>query len=521
MKKFTILCAAVAALVGCSKESTPIDNVATSNVTMVASIDVESTRVTVGGDAFTDVKWVEGDRVQLTSVAGASLMLSAMEGGDTNVRFSGDGEVVADVDTYYAIYPAVEITNGVTTVDITEQSGQDVAVLASKAVDMPKESIAMSFKPVNSLLHVAVSGVDALSKAEFMAYDQSMLPQGFTYTFESDATQNYGEAASYIVEAPSTDGFFFSLPADLDLSNGYVVRLTDASGNVCSKAYNGKTFERGTTTRVAIEWSTPVVTLGTPMTSYSYYAEGDSATANSCANNIIYFPTPSTYSNLQKAMVLEAGVIVDGTAYSATLDATNKSFTMGNIAVSSWGAKSVEAYIKTKDGRTFKSAPVTVHITGLPYHADWRTTDYPDWKYINGSDIGASFRINVTSSRSGGYVVGGVITPEFVIPDSSLNVYGSVAASTRATSTSESDRCYIYPGTRSSSASMNGDYVNIYYSAEGQTYPNTELARLEIPLMLTSSSPCLVFAGETYKIPLIGTSLYTYFYQAKIEYASR
>ena len=521
MKKFTILCAAVAALVGCSKESTHIDNVATSNVTMVASIDVESTRVTVGGDAFTDVKWVEGDCVQLTSVAGASLMLSALEGGDTNVRFSGDGEVVADVDTYYAIYPAVEITNGVATVDITEQSGQDVAVLASKAVDMPKESIAMSFKPVNSLLHVAVSGVDALSKAEFMAYDQSMLPQGFTYTFDADATQNYGEVASYAITAPSTAGFFFSLPADLDMTNGYVVRLTDASGNVCSKAYNGKTFERGTTTRVAIEWSTPVVTLGTPMTSYSYYAEGDSATANSCANNVIYFPTPSTYSNLQKAMVLEAGVIVDGTAYSATLDATNKSFTMGNIAVSSWGAKSVEAYIKTKDGRTFKSAPVTVHITGLPYHADWRTTDYNDWKYINGSDIGASFRINVVSSRSGGYVVGGVITPEFVIPDSSLNVYGSVAASTRATDASESDRCYIYSGTRSSSASMSGDYVKIYYSAEGKTFPDTELARLETPLMLTSSSPCLVFAGETYKIPLIGTSLYTYFYQAKIEYASR
>ena len=380
MKKFTILCAAVAALVGCSKESTHIDNVATSNVTMVASIDVESTRVTVGGDAFTDVKWVEGDRVQLTSVAGASLMLSALEGGDTNVRFSGDGEVVADVDTYYAIYPAVEIANGVATVDITEQSGQDVAVLASKAVDMPKESIAMSFKPVNSLLHVAVSGVDVLSKAEFMAYDQSMLPQGFTYTFESDATQNYGGVASYTVEAPSTDGFFFSLPADLNLSNGYVVRLTDASGNVCTKAYNGKVFERGTTTRVDISWSQPTVSLGAK-TSYSYYLLNQPATANSCANNVIYFSgdCSSTYSGIQNVYVSEVGFIVDGTTYSSTNGAvtwnkSSKSFSMSNITVGEWRGYNVEAYIVTAEHGTIKSSS-TLYITGLPYNLSVAAND--------------------------------------------------------------------------------------------------------------------------------------------------
>jgi hypothetical protein len=38
------------------------------------------------------------------------------------------------------------------------------------------------------------------------------------------------------------------------------------------------------------------------------------------------------------------------------------------VTVSSWGEKSVQAYIKTKDGKVYKSADTaTVHITGLPY----------------------------------------------------------------------------------------------------------------------------------------------------------
>jgi hypothetical protein len=179
------------------------------------------------------------------------------------------------------------------------------------------------------------------------------------------------------------------------MTNGYVVTLTDGAGNVCSKAYNGKVFERGTTTRVAIEWSQPTVTLATPMTSYSYYAAGDSATANNCANNVIYFNGASTFDNVQKAMVVEAGYIVDGQTYAATLDVANKSFSLGNVTVSSWGSKSVEAYIKTKDGRTFKSAAQTVHITGLPYtlniaknDGNWTEVENVSWNTDGGVRLG-------------------------------------------------------------------------------------------------------------------------------------
>jgi hypothetical protein len=150
----------------------------------------------------------------------------------------------------------------------------------------------------------------------------------------------------------------------MNMEGGYIVSLTDVAGNVCTKAYNGKSFAKGTTTRVNIEWNIPTVTLGTPMTSYSYYAQGDAATANACVNNTIY--STATFAGVQNAMIAEAGYIINGEYVAAAIDTASKS--IGNVTVSSWGEKSVQAYIKTKDGKEYRSVDVaTVHITGLPY----------------------------------------------------------------------------------------------------------------------------------------------------------
>ena len=371
--------AAMAAVVGCAKEQMPAN--VENGIDIVASISVDETRVTVEGEKFTDVKWEAGDAVTLCSVAGASATLNATEAGDTDVRFTGEGVLVADVDTYYAVYPATTIGAGVVSFNLATQSGDDAAILVAKAENAQRGAIEMNFTPANSLLHVAVSGVEALAKAEFKAYNGTAVPSVFTYSFVDGMSVATQGVEALVVENPAVEGFFFSLPADLDMTDGYVVSLTDAQGNVCSKAYNGKVFEKGTTTRVDIEWSMPVVTLGVPMTSYSYYVAGNSATANSCANNVIYFEgVSSTYANIQNAMVVEAGFIVDGKEYVATIDKASKSFSMGNVTVSSWGAKSVEAYIKTKDGAVYKSAAQSVQITGLPY----------SYNFVNGSLDGYS-----------------------------------------------------------------------------------------------------------------------------------
>ena len=369
--------AAVAAMVGCSKENTPMNVVEKGNVTVNASILLDATRVSVEGENFTDVKWSEGDKIQLSSVAGTSMVMTTSEISESRDQafFAGDGELVSAVDTYYAIYPVATIADGVAKVNLAEQSGNDAAVLVAKANSTTAEGINMAFTPANALLHVAVSGVDTLAKAEFKSFDGSAIASEFVYDFVAETASAEGETSAYVVENPAVDGFFFSLPADMDMAAGYVVSLTDVEGNVCTKAYNGKTFAKGTTTRVNIEWSTPSVALGTPMTSYSYYVSGDVNKANSCANNVIYFTTASTFAGVQNAMIAEAGYIVNGEYIAVATDASSKSIS-GNVTVSSWGEKSVQAYIKTKDGKEYKSADTaTVHITGLPY----------TYNFVNGS----------------------------------------------------------------------------------------------------------------------------------------
>lgn len=400
MRKIFIALAAIAAAVGCSKENAPMEVIEHDSFMMNASIVLDDTRVTVEGEKFTDVKWVKGDNVALSSAAGASATLVAEAAGDTSVRFVGEGVAVADADTYYAIYPKMEIVDGVAMVDLMAQSGDDAAVLVSKAQGNRGEAIDMTFRPANALLHVAVSGVESLAKAEFMAFNEASLPQGFAYLFESEMTQNYGEVASYTIENPSLDGFFFSLPADLDMSAGYVVRLTDAQGNICSKAYNGKIFTKATTTRVAIEWSTPSVTLGAK-TSYSYYLLNQPASANSSANDVIYFSgdCASSYAGIQNAYISEVGFKVDGTTYSSASgtvawNKSEKSFSMNNLTVSEKRGYAVEAYIVTKEHGTITSSN-TLYITGLPYTLNtsandgtWSSSGNVAWNGNSGVQLG-------------------------------------------------------------------------------------------------------------------------------------
>lgn len=435
MRKIFIALAAIAAAVGCSKENAPMEVIEHDSFMMNASIVLDDTRVTVEGEKFTDVKWVKGDNVALSSAAGASATLVAEAAGDTSVRFVGEGVAVADADTYYAIYPKMEIVDGVAMVDLMEQSGDDAAVLVSKAQGNRGEAIDMTFRPANALLHVAVSGVESLAKAEFMAFNEASLPQGFAYLFESEMTQNYGEVASYTIDNPSLDGFFFSLPADLDMSAGYVVRLTDAQGNICSKAYNGKIFTKATTTRVAIEWSTPSVTLGAK-TSYSYYLLNQPASANSSANDVIYFSgdCASSYAGIQNAYISEVGFKVDGTTYSSASgnvvwNKSEKSFSMDNLTVSEKRGYTVEAYIVTKEHGTITSSN-TLYITGLPYtlnvsandgtwteerEVKWGNTDRSYSAVRIGYAVGSSFNTGASS-----------MTKSFTLPaDVNVNVKAS------------------------------------------------------------------------------------------------
>ena len=432
MKRFFIALAAMAAMVGCSKENTPSEVITADNFVVNAKIVVDDTRVTVEGEKFTDVKWELEDKVTLVSEAGAKAILSATKAGN-DVRFSGEGEYAADVDKYYAIYPYVDpnevIVDYKASIDLATQSGDDAAVLvAATSSDVPKGVIDMIFTPANALLHVSVTNGVSLAKAEFKAYDGSMLPATYIYDFKQGKPSASGEVASYVIEKENlSNSFFFALPADLELDGGYIIYLTDKSGNVCSKAYNGKDkpFVKGTTTRVDIEFAAPTVTLGMPMTSYSYYLQNNPTEANKCKNNVIYFPTATTISNLQNAMIADYGYVVEGVTYDkkkVTYYPETKSFKMNDLTDLPWGSKNIEAYVVTKDGKRY-SASTTVHITGLPYTLNYAANDG------NWSESGNVAWNQDSAVRLGYYQLSGsanITNSKFVVPSNiNVNIYST------------------------------------------------------------------------------------------------
>ena len=452
MRKIFIALAAVAAMVGCSKENTHTDVAVEDNFTINASILTHDTRVTVGGDQFTEVSWEAGDKIRVESAGGFNADLVAETSGRENIRFVCDAYPVAATDTYYAVYPSSNISEATVTFYCDNQPGDDVAALVAKAENVNFSKIEMTFKPVNALLHVKVSGVSSLSKAEFVSYSSTKtLPETFTYDYTNGAIEHNGSRTSYEVSNPAVGGFFFSLPGNLDMSEGYVVRLTDANGNVCSKAYEGKTFAEATTTRVAIEWSQPTVTLGAK-TSYSYYLAGASATANSCANTDIFFVTgkngescASSYAGVQDAMITDLGYEVDGTTYTYSADQVSWDKAANTFCINEtpsysteWGEKTgIKAFIVVNGKRVYSTN--NVWLTGLPYSYNfvdgsldaYKAADWTLRGTLNMTDrtlVARTTTLVLQTKRAGVKESGFIVSPKFYMP-SNISIQASILRS--------------------------------------------------------------------------------------------
>lgn len=463
--------AVVAAMVGCQHADEPMVNANDNKIVIDASIVTDDTRVTVGGENYTEVSWEEGDVIRLESKKGMNTTLTATASGKSNVRFEGEGSPVADFDTYYAVYPDMNVSNGTITLYYAEQSGDDVALLVAEPVEGSLAGLQMSFSPVNALLHVKVNGGVQLAKAEFINYGTETDPNTgnlkykdtyskFTYNYKEDSITFNEKASALVVNSPSADGFFFRLAPGLDMSEGYIIRLTDVNGNVCSKAYNGKVFERGTTTRVEIEWSQPSVTLGAK-SSYSYYLARDSKTANKFDGNVaenhpentkIFFVNgmngescASSYADVQDAMISDLGYEVDGTTY--TYSAGQVSW---DKAANTFCINEEPTYTKTLGEKTGIKAFIVVEgtkiystnnlwLTGLPYSYNFEDGSLDKYQSDGWSKNGT---LNMTgrtlvartstlvlqTKRAGVRESGFIVSPRFYMP-SNISVQASILRS--------------------------------------------------------------------------------------------
>lgn len=485
--------AVVAAMVGCQHADEPMVNANDNKIVVNASIVTDDTRVTVGGENYTEVSWEVGDVIRLESKMGLNTTLKASASGKSDVRFEGEGSPVAEVDTYYAVYPNMNVSNGTITLDYAQQSGDDVALLVAAPVEGSLAGLQMSFSPVNALLHVKVNGGVQLAKAEFINYGtETDLNTGdlkykdtyskFTYNYKENSITFNEKAEALVVNSPSADGFFFRMAPGLDMSEGYIIRLTDVNGNVCSKAYNGKIFERGTTTRVEIEWSQPSVTLGAK-TSYSYYAAGYPATANSCANTDIFFVTgkngescASSYAGVQDAMISDLGYEVDGTTYTysagqVSWDKENNTFCIKEEPKSynmELGEKTAIKAFVVVEGKKYYSTN-NLWLTGLPY----------GYNFVNGSlaayetagwTLNGKLRVAnqgqatddklvLYSDFAGQEANGYIVSPKFYVPATGVNVQPQLVRYVYASIYKVSQTGYV--GAVSSNNSKNTSSVSV------------------------------------------------------------
>ncbi len=396
--KNILLAAAALVAAACST-----DSVEEAIVTPKSDFEISATQVAdptrVAIENGKQVSWVEGDAIYVRSTTIAATATASEVDGAT-ARFKGEGEP-QDIDTYWATYPAKAIEGSSVSYDLKQQNGKaaDAALLVGRDEDTQRSDVNIEFRPINSLLYVVADF--AVAEAQFSSFSGQQFATTFSYDFQTDTT-TLGEASADAITVSNigSSEFFISLPAGLDMTaesghDGYILTLTNAEGQQMVKAYDGQLFEGGKTTAINLKWSQPAVTIGA-RTSYSYYDEGNSQAANSCANNVVYFSQDSgcamTYSGIQNAFISDLAIVYGGTTYkysegNVMWDKSSKSFSIANQSVSALGSYDVEAYIVTTYGATIAAPKKTLYITGLPYTLNPAANDEFNAWAVSDTDI--------------------------------------------------------------------------------------------------------------------------------------
>jgi hypothetical protein len=172
-------------------------------------------------------------------------------------------------------------------------------------------------------------------------------------------------------------------------------------------------------------------------------------------------------------MIAEAGYVVDGVTYVSDVDTATKSFAMTqDVTVSTWGAKSVEAYIKTKDGQIYKSS-TTVYITGLPYNFQFYqstddSVDAAGWKR-NGK---ASIKMDLMTLHEGGAAgsdSGWIASPGYYAPANISTTATLKAKYYVAALRPSSNKATLYVGTTTSNTSSSSSAKSLQLTGSNNT----------------------------------------------------
>lgn len=198
MKKLLYIGLILGILVAC-KDSETDDHIKQEALVTASSLtvgqegdDLPMWGVTIGGVDYTQYAFEQGDQIRVVSQKGVDVILTAEGSGTTGVGFVGDIRPVAEVDTYYAVYPAdVPISaDGVIHVDLEQQDGSPrrAVTLAALCEDAVDAKIHFDFRPINALISVEIVGrpcsITRLTSYsyEMNALENSYIPTQYDYS---------------------------------------------------------------------------------------------------------------------------------------------------------------------------------------------------------------------------------------------------------------------------------------------------------------------------------------------------
>ena len=415
MRRLLAILAVVTLLVACTddKPSMPQQMGVTGSFTPTDSSDDDSQQeppiwgVEIGGETLTEYTFAAGDKIRLVSERGVDVVLTAESAGSKGIRFNGDFRPVAEVDTYYAIYPATyELqSDGSFHVDnffdVQTGDGGDAALLGAVAYNVSGDQLHLDFHPINSLLYVTVEDAPSQIDAAVITPHQSrtFINNGVYYInyngdegpmFYYDDEPNIVE--ELVIEKPSSDGFFISFPASTYIADGFTLTIRSGDMSV-HKVFEGDfMFKCGYTYRTSVQWGDASlrgsVSCGA-RTSYDYYKDGAWEFANKMTDIAVLLGSEvtidgvsyntnatSTYTDIYDDEISDAGVILrkNGSGVDMKYSLPFGDGIIGkdcefNLDFESieWAEYLATAYVTLKDGRTLLSDARHIVVTGLPY----------------------------------------------------------------------------------------------------------------------------------------------------------
>ena len=327
-------------------------------------------------------KWESGDQIALYAASyatngaqQATLTVSELAENDTKATFEGKGTQPADVDTYYAVYPAtatVNATKAVFEIAATQSAvnTQKLMLVGQSVKDAPRGVVGLNFSATNAFLHFKGEGLKGLDNMTIEALGDAKLAGTYTYYFGDMPSVVLEDSSNTITVngfTASTTEVFVAVPA-VDLTQGLKITLNKGSEQMILSKTLSSPCVLGKVYPVAVNAFMPFsVDLSNIRTSYNFYKEVGAAEANTKDGSKIYLGD-ITIKGIASKFIENLKLTVAGTEIALTKKSADFGVVVYGVSTSSMTAAWQAHEAKLEVNGTTITKPL--HVTGLPFIAN-------------------------------------------------------------------------------------------------------------------------------------------------------